>query len=290
MPLTPRLAPRRMAVLVVALFAVATAGCVQFKVPPGDAPLRYRDPVFTDVDKVVNVTYGSAVDQTGATVTLKLDMYTPRGDTVTSRPAIVWVHGGSFCCGDKSSPEIVDEANTFAKLGYVNVSINYRLVAGGCSAAGPTASCVTAIVQAREDGQTAVAWLRSNAATYGVDPTRIAIGGSSAGAITAMDVSYNNSNPASKVRAGVSLSGAKVLGGYDAGDAPTLLMHGTNDVIVPYQWAVNTRDGATAAGLISVLTSWQGAGHVPYVDHRQEILDQTRNFLWWEMDLAHAAK
>jgi acetyl esterase/lipase len=280
---------RRLYFFVVVLVALATAGCVQFKVPPGDAPLRYRDPVFSDVDKVENLTYGSAVDQTGATVTLQLDMYTPRGDTVTSRPAIVWVHGGSFCCGDKSSPEIRDEANTFARLGYVNVSINYRLAAGGCSAGGPTSSCVTAILQARQDAQTAVAWLRTNAATYRVDPTRIAIGGSSAGAITAMDVSYNNSNPASAVRAGVSLSGAKVLGNYDAGDAPTLLMHGTNDPLVPYQWAVNTRDGATAAGLVSVLTTWQGGGHVPYGEHRQEILDQTRNFLWWEMDLEHAA-
>jgi carboxylesterase type B len=37
------------------------------------------------------------------------------------------VHGGSFCCGDKTSPELVDEANTFAKEGYVNFSIDYRL-------------------------------------------------------------------------------------------------------------------------------------------------------------------
>ena len=285
-----RLSRRLLLPLVALLFALATAGCVQFVVPPGDAPLRYRDQVFTEVDKVANVTYGSAVDQTGATVTLKLDVYTPRGDTVTSRPAVVWVHGGSFCCGDKTSAEIVDEATTFAKLGYVNVSINYRLVAGGCSAAGPTASCVTAILQARQDAQTSIAWLRTNAATYGVDPTRIAIAGTSAGAITAMDVSYNNSDPASAVRAGVSLSGAKVLGQYNAGDAPTLLFHGTNDVVVPYQWAVNTKNDATAAGLISVMTAWEGAGHVPYVQHRTEILDQTRNFLWWEMDLANAAK
>src|SRR5688500_16415865 len=110
-----RLSRRLLLPLVALLFALATAGCVQFVVPTGDAPLRYRDQVFTEVDKVANVTYGSAVDQTGATVTLKLDVYTPRGDTVTSRPAVVWVHGGSFCCGDKTSAEIVDEATTFAK-------------------------------------------------------------------------------------------------------------------------------------------------------------------------------
>ena len=59
---------------------------------------------------------------------------------MTERPAIVWVHGGSFCCGDKSSAEIVDEATTFARKGYFNVSINYRLEPGGCSAGAPTTS------------------------------------------------------------------------------------------------------------------------------------------------------
>ena len=63
----------------------------------------------------------------GQTVTLKMDIYQPTSDTVTARPAIVWVHGGSFCCGNKSSPEIVDKASVFAKKGYVTVSIDYRL-------------------------------------------------------------------------------------------------------------------------------------------------------------------
>ncbi len=60
--------------------------------------------------------------------------------------------------------------------------------------------------------------------------------------------------------------------------------------MVPYQWAVTTQSQATAAGLDSFLTSWAGAGHVPYVQHRTEILDQTTNFLYWEMDLATAAQ
>ena len=42
------------------------------------------------------------------------------GDTITQRPAIVWVHGGGFKNGDKSSPEIVEQANVFAKKGYVS--------------------------------------------------------------------------------------------------------------------------------------------------------------------------
>ena len=102
-----------------ALLAVAVfAGCTVPR-PPGDSPLRYRDQVFNSVTVTKDLQYGSAPDANGNPVALKLDLYQPTGDTQTKRPAIVWVHGGSFCCGDKTSPEIVDEANTFAKLGYV---------------------------------------------------------------------------------------------------------------------------------------------------------------------------
>jgi len=93
-------------------------------------------------------------------------------------------------------------------------------------------------------------------------------------------------------RGAVSLSGAEILSGgtIGTGDAPSLLFHGTADTVVPYQWAVNTYNGALAVGLDAFLTSWEGAGHVPYGAHRTEILDQTTNFLYWEMDLATAAQ
>src|SRR6185436_11342997 len=102
--------------------------------PPGAAPLRYRDPVFATVTKTTDVVYGSAVDQNGTTQSLKLDVYQPTGDAVSKRPAMVWVHGGGFSSGNKTSPEIVAEANDLAKKGYVSVSIDYRLYGQGCSA------------------------------------------------------------------------------------------------------------------------------------------------------------
>jgi acetyl esterase/lipase len=278
----------RLQILVVIVLGLVSAGCVHTIRPPGDAPLRYRDLVFGSVTTTSNITYGTAVNQQGQSVTLLADVYRSVGDSVTSRPAVVWIHGGSFCCGSKTSPEIVDEATTFARQGYVSVSISYRLNPGGCSAGGPTSACITAIQHAQQDAKTAVAWLRTNAATYGVDPTRIAIAGTSAGAITALNVGYNNADPASAVGAAVSLSGANLLGAYGPGDAPALLFHGSADTIVPYQWAVNTRDGAQAAGLFAALVTWEGAGHVPYAANRAQILEQTANFLYWELDLKHA--
>jgi predicted esterase len=150
-----------------------------------------------------------------------------------------------------------------------------------------------------EDAQTAVRFVRANAVTYGVDTTRVAIAGTSAGAITALNVGYNpmvggagDDYPgfSSAVGGAVSLSGSVILGAPSAGDAPALLFHGTNDTLVPYQWAVNTVNNALDAGLDAFLTTWQGAGHVPYTQNRTQILEQTTNFLYWELDLTNAAQ
>lgn len=282
----------------VVLTIAAIAGCDTLATPSGPAPLRYRDPVFSTVTKTSNVTYGTAVDQSSQTVALKLDVYRPEGDTVTSRPAIVWVHGGAFSFGDKSSAELVDQANQFALKGYVNVSINYRLAPVNCLGV-VSAACVLAVLHAREDAQTAVRFLRAQASTYGVDPTRIAIRGSSAGGITALGVGYNSQSPgsgdhqgfSSAVRAVQSLSGTMFgTTAIGPGDAPALLFHGTADLIVPYSLAQVTVDAATAAGLVAILRSFSGAGHVPYTANRTQILDETRNFFYSQMDLAHAAR
>src|SRR5215471_12830186 len=233
------------------LIVLVAAGCDPLLTPGAPAPLRFRDQIFSSVTKTSDIVYGHAVDQDGVNQTLTLDMYQPTGDTVATRPAIVWVHGGSFTAGTKTSPELVDEANTFAMEGYVNVSINYRLdSAGGCSTTRTGSRCLTAIAQAEEDAKTAVRFLREQAATYRIDPDRIAIGGSSAGAITALNVAFTheNSSPgdhqgfSSTVRAAQSLSGAELASGgaIDSADAPAVLFHGTADKTVPYAWAQDT--------------------------------------------------
>jgi acetyl esterase/lipase len=288
---------RRLCLPLVALLVLLAAGCdFPSLVPTGSDPtgtgpadLRYSDEVFTDVTVTDGVDYATATNLAGEQLDLKLDVYQPTGDTVTSRPAIVWVHGGSFCCGDRTSGEIVDEATTFAKKGYVNVSIDYRLEQPGCS--GSFSNCVDAIREATEDAQSAVRFLRTNAQTYGVDPDRIAIGGSSAGAITALNVAASTSeDPSAGVRAAVSISGAQLIAGtISAGDAPILDFHCTTDPLVSYSWMESTLYNARAAGLDAFLETWDDTCHVPYTAHRDQILDHESNFLYWEMDLSHAA-
>ena len=297
---------RRMTTIASALaLAAGLAACsAATTTPDGAAPLRYRDQIFDAVTTTSDITFGTAQDQTGATQSLKLDMYQPTGDTATARPVYVLVHGGGFMRGDKTSPGLVDEATIFAKKGYVTVSINYRLLAGGCKEGGPnrgTTACVTERLNARQDAQSAVRFLRANATKYRIDTNRIAIGGDSAGAVTALSVGYNAENPgpgahqdqSPAVQAVAALSGAAVSPDDKAigsGDAPALLFNAEDDPLVPYEWAQRTVTAATDAGLKAELVSWPTGGHVPYDEYHDQIVANTANFFYWMMDLAHAAR
>jgi dienelactone hydrolase len=287
---------RKGLVALVAVLATALSSGCTVPEPQGDSPLRYRDQVFTGVTVTSNIQYGSAPDAQGTPVALRLDLYRPTGDTQTSRPALVWVHGGSFSGGDKTNTVPVDVANTFARLGYVVVSINYRLLGSGC-VSNPS-SCTVAAVEAKRDAQAAVRWLRANAATYGIDPSRIGVGGESAGAITATLVGLlsedvgESGNPGwpSTVRGFVSVSGGLPTGGIaTAGDAPGLFFHGSADTVVPASWSFNTAVEMLNAGVPAWLQIQNGAGHVPWGQHRALYLQQANWFLYWALDLAHAA-
>jgi carboxylesterase type B len=291
--------PKRFLVALVGLSAVmGSLTACEFKsmVPPGDGPTRYRDAVFSQVTVTKGLTYGSAKTQSGVQQTLVLDLYQPTGDKVKARPAIVLVHGGNFAGGGRTEFDLVDQANVYAKQGFVVVSIDYRLSANGCWVV--DAACVTSIIQAKEDAQASVRWLRRYAATYKIDTNRIAIGGTSAGAVTALNVGYepaligSSGNPgySSRVRAAISLSGAALTSSPAAGEAAVLLFHGTKDNLVSYALAEQTVANAKKVGLRAELTTWVGDGHVPYSAHRSEILTQTTNFLWWTMELADAAR
>jgi acetyl esterase/lipase len=97
-----------------------------------------------------------------------LDLYLPEG--VTAPPVVVWIHGGAFMMGDKSDPQSLD---ALLEAGFAVAAINYRLTD-------------TAIWPAQlEDVTAAVRYLRENAANLGVDGSRIALFGASAGGFLA---------------------------------------------------------------------------------------------------------
>lgn len=269
--------------------------------PAAGAEKRYRDQVFDQIKTRTDIVYGSApVD--GVAQDLDLDLYKPKGDRGTpKRPAIVWVHGGGFANGDKRSDSAAEFARSFARRGYVTVSINYRLlVEGGCTGAGTIdPACFTAAIEATHDAQAAVRWLRANAKGLRIDRKRIGIGGESAGAITSCGVgvlsadpgSSGNPGPSSKVGAFVSISGG--LPGalfVDQASAPGILFASVGDPVVPYQWSVDTSAKLSSLGIASELFTYQGNDHVPLEEHGTEIETEASRFLYRQLDLREASR
>ena len=111
----------------------------------------------------MNVTYCSP-----GGVNLKMDVYYPPVGTPTPTPVLMFIHGGGWIAGDKTSDVGMYDIPRFAKRGYLVVSINYRL----------GHNIFPAYV---EDAKCAIRHLRANAASYRLDPQRIGVWGHSAG-------------------------------------------------------------------------------------------------------------
>ncbi len=110
---------------------------------------------------------------------LQLNLYRPDDGKVY--PALLMVHGGGWNSGDLTLQ--IPMALQIAAKGYVTVPVEYRLI--------PEALYPAAV----HDLKAAVCWLRANADRYGIDPSRIAISGCSAGGQLANLVGMTNRLP-----------------------------------------------------------------------------------------------
>lgn len=100
-------------------------------------------------------------------IDIRVLIYKPK-QRHSKSPALLHMHGGGFVVG---APEMSDARNRLlsAATGCVIVSVDYRL-APETPHPGPVEDCYAALK-----------WLHRNAASLGVDQSRIAIGGESAG-------------------------------------------------------------------------------------------------------------
>lgn len=179
-------------------------------------------------------------------------------------------------------------ADRFAKRGYVTASINYRLRSTIYTWGDP--HLTAAIHDAQYDAQAAVRWFRANAATYHIDPNRIAIGGYSAGAIASLYVGYNSGDPGDSGNPGYPstvLSIVDVCGALedtslmDAGEPPVLIVHGTSDVVVPYLYTTNIVARAQVVGIPVELHTLAGASHFVWDEgYTEQIVGWMSNFLF----------
>jgi len=130
---------------------------------PGPLPPSSAAPA-PDLDQFLDVIYGTAGDET-----LKLDLARPRLCRGQTLPLVIFVHGGGWHSGDKKGGLTRADARMFFQLGFAVASINYRL--------SPQHHFPAHI----NDCKLAVRFLRKNAGSFGVDPARIGVWGSSAG-------------------------------------------------------------------------------------------------------------
>ena len=102
---------------------------------------------------------------------MRLDIYLPKG--VAKPPLMIWIHGGGMIFGNENTIKYDESAKlleVLIKNKIAVASVNYRL-----------ATQVPYPVSG-QDVKTAIRYLRANAAKYGFDSKKFAIGGDSAGA------------------------------------------------------------------------------------------------------------
>ena len=148
---------------------------------------RYQTEIFSSVT-VTEVNYSDVYTDNEH----KMDIYTANGDTEINRPLILFMHGGSFYGGDKTTADCVDFCESMAKRGYVTASLNYRL-SNLVSFLSSQEEQYTAVLKAVADAKAAIRFFRkdfANGDTYGIDPNTIFVGGYSAGGVIAVHLAF----------------------------------------------------------------------------------------------------
>ncbi len=104
----------------------------------------------------------------GPASTIPARLYVPAGTKDTETPGMVFIHGGGFMIGDLDSHDSLCRQLAHHS-GCRIIAIDYRLA--------PEHKFPAAV----DDAIAAASWVYNNAATYHINPERIAIGGDSAG-------------------------------------------------------------------------------------------------------------
>jgi acetyl esterase/lipase len=256
-------------------FGTARAGGSAFSVwrfagQRGEVKVRQRDVAYTAGDGRTRLT---------------MDLYVPEGLAAAGHPCVVVIHGGGWDGGDRS--QLAEVNRRLAAEGFAVAAISYRLAPEHPWPA------------AREDVVAAVAHLREEAGSLGVDPARIALLGRSAGGQLATAVAYGR--PELGIRAVIALYAPhdlhfawahsrqrdvldsfrlmrQYLGGapeerraaFDDASAylavrpglpPTLLVHGAMDSLVWHRQSERLAARLTEAGVPNVFLSLPWATH-----------------------------
>jgi acetyl esterase/lipase len=203
----------------------------------------------------------------------RVDLYRLRS-TQGPSPVLVHLHGGGFRSGSKSR-EARPLIHHFADRGWICISANYTLAR----------SPGEAFPQALEDVRRLLAWLHEVGPSHGLDPSRIVLTGSSAGAhLTAMAAVTTRRptldfEPCDKGFAAaigfygyygeVDGIGTSPIDFDTSGAPPLLVVHGSQDTYTPI---------AGARGLVASVRRSGGAAWLAEVPGAQHSFDLFRSY------------
>ena len=185
------------------------------------------------------------------TLALEMDFYFPNDDAET-HPCIIYSYGGGFIMSNQRHIETRRLCRMLADDGYVVVAADYRLGLKGVRFKGPVSMVKpleNAVLMAAEDVMKVTRYVLDYASELCVDPYRIILAGSSAGAIASLQCDFERCNRTELAQRylpeGFRYAGVAAFAGaifsrkgleykHDM-PAPTLFLHGTADKLVPYK-------------------------------------------------------
>jgi alpha-L-fucosidase 2 len=224
-------------------------------------------------------------------VSLRFDAHIPNGAGPFA--AVILVHGGAWVMGDKTN-NVQPLIQPLTDAGFAWFSISYRLAAD--VARNPIGAAMQ-LGTAESDVRKAVAFVKDHAAEYRVNPARIALLGESAGgqlaAMAALrpgaDTSvqgvvafYTPSDLATLARTSAlipdgvrdavkgtlfddllmaGLTEFSPINAVSASAPPFLLIHGTDDNVVPFAQSERFCDKLRASSVACELVPVKGGGH-----------------------------
>ncbi len=182
--------------------------------------------------------------------TLYMDVYHPEQQR-EDKSCIVFVFGGGFRMGSRSSPHHKEFNQLLVDKGFVVIAIDYRLALKNVNRVDAMHNypLACAIDIAVEDLFSAVSYIVKHSEELHIDTSKIVLCGSSAGAITVLHADYELANRRKSYvtlpegfRFGGVISFAGAIFSHDGKvkykhqpPAPTFLLHGTDDFIVTYK-------------------------------------------------------
>lgn len=164
---------------------------------------------------------------------LKLDVYLPADDdAAATRPLLLMMHGGAFFMGHKTEKGHVEWCRYFASLGYVAVSLDYRL--GFCM---EKSDITRAEEDAVEDAENALHYLLGRE-EFRINPEQVYLAGTSAGAVMALALAYGPARQERpyRIRAVANLWGyVHRLDVLETACIPILSFQSEEDPVVPFR-------------------------------------------------------